>query len=312
MQKILVPVLRGAADPGEPGGAALQDRRRDGDRLDIVDRRRAAVEPDRGRERRLQARLALLAFEAFEEPRLLAADVGAGAAVQVDFEVVAGAAGVLADEPRGIGLLDRRLKPLRLVVELAADIDVGGADPHPDAGQQTALDQLVRIVPQDVAVLAGAGLALVGIDDEIGRPVAGLRHERPFEPGREAGAAAAAQPRLLALVDDPVAALVDHLLGAVPIAASSRAGEMPIVLAVEIGEDAVAISQHFLFLRHRRAAAPPEAAVGCGGSIKRSYRGSASSRRARSPSPAAAVCPRAAHRAAPRSRRRRGPRRNRR
>ena len=57
------------ADAGEPGGAAAQDGRRDRDGLDIVDRGRAAIEPDRRRERRLQARLALLALEAFEQRR---------------------------------------------------------------------------------------------------------------------------------------------------------------------------------------------------------------------------------------------------
>src|SRR5437667_327135 len=86
--------------------------------------------------------------------------------------------------------------------------------PHPGAGQQAALEEFVRVVAQDVAVLAGAGLALVGVDHEIGRPLALLRHERPFEPGRKAGAAAAAQPRFLAFVDDPVAAFEDDFPGA--------------------------------------------------------------------------------------------------
>ena len=53
----------------------------DGDGLDVVDGGRRAVEPDIGGERRLQARLALLAFEALEQRRLLAADVGARAVV---------------------------------------------------------------------------------------------------------------------------------------------------------------------------------------------------------------------------------------
>ena len=103
----------------------------DRDRLDIVDRRRAAVEPDRGRERRFQARLALAPFEAFEEPGLLAADIGAGAAMQVEVDVVARAAGVLAEEPGVVGFLDRGLEVLRLVVELAADVDVGRLTPIP-------------------------------------------------------------------------------------------------------------------------------------------------------------------------------------
>src|SRR6185312_2240630 len=166
---------------------------------DIVHRRRAAIETHRGRERRLQARLALLALEALEQRRLLAADIGAGAAMEIELEIIARAAGVLADEPRGISLIDRRLEDLRLVHELAADIDVAVMDAHADAGEEAALDELVRIVPDDVAVLAGAGLGLVGIDHEIGRLGALLRHEGPFDAGREAGAAAATQARVLHL-----------------------------------------------------------------------------------------------------------------
>ena len=56
--------------------------RHDRDGLDVVDRGRAAVEAGAGRERRLQARLALLALEAFQQRRLFAADVGAGAVVR--------------------------------------------------------------------------------------------------------------------------------------------------------------------------------------------------------------------------------------
>ena len=59
---------------------------------------------------------------------------------------------------------------LRLVVELAADIDVAGVRAHREAGDQAAFDQLVRVVAHDVAVLAGARLALVGVDDEVVRP----------------------------------------------------------------------------------------------------------------------------------------------
>src|SRR5690606_13763028 len=97
---------------------------------------------------------------------------------------------------------------------------------------------------QDVAVLAGAGLGLVGVDDEIGRPaVALLGHEGPFQPGREAGAAAAAQAGRLHLVDDPVPPPAEDVLGAVPLAARHRALQGAVEPAVDVGEDAVLILQ---------------------------------------------------------------------
>ena len=137
--------------------------------------------------------------------------------MDVDLEIVAVDV-VLADQPGLIGLVDGALQRLALADELAAHIDVGGDRAHGEAGDQAAFDQRVRVVAQDVAVLAGAGLGFVGIDDEIGRTaVALLGHERPFQAGREAGAAAAAQARRLHLVDDPVAALGDDALGVVPM-----------------------------------------------------------------------------------------------
>ena len=251
------------ADAGEPRRAALQDRGRGRDRLDIVDGRRTAIKPDSRRKGRLQPRHALLAFEAFEERRFLAANVGAGAAVQINLDVIAGAAGILTNEAGGIGLLDRRLQPLRLGVEFAADVDVGGGASHPGPGQHAAFEQFVRLVAQDVAVLAGARLALIGIDDEIAGPVALLRHEGPFEAGRETGAAAAAQPGFLDLVNDPVAALENYLARAVPIAAAPRAGEAPIAVAIEVREDAIAISEHRRSLWRRPRSLVPRSASSC-------------------------------------------------
>ena len=244
MQKILVPVLFGRP---KPANQAAPRRRMVGMTAmvsTLLTVRRPAVEADRRRERRLEPRLALLALEALEQPGLLAADIGAGAAVQVDLVVVARAAGVLADQARRVGLVDRRLRDLRLADVLAADIDVAGGGAHPDPGEQAAFDQLVRVVAHDLAVLAGAGLALVGVDHQIAWPVRLLGHERHLEAGRKAGAAAAAQARFLDLLDDPVAPLRDQRFGAVPVAPPARRCQAPVVLAVEVGEDPVLVSQH--------------------------------------------------------------------
>ena len=213
--------------------------------LDVVDRGRATVKADIGRERRLQPRLALLAFEAFEQRGFFAADIGAGAVRHVEVERPAVDV-VLADQFGLIGLIDRGLQMLAFADELAADIDVAGMRAHREACDQAALDQEMRIVPHDLPVLAGAGLGLVGIDDEIARsPVLRfLRHEGPFHPGRESGTAAAAQARRLHLVDDPVAPLVDDRLGAVPGATTPRTLQAPIMQAVEVFEDAVLVLEH--------------------------------------------------------------------
>ena len=99
---------------------------------------------------------------------------------------------VLADELCVIGLLHRGFEPLALADEFAANINVAMVRAHAGAGDQTAFDEEMRIVAHHLAVLAGAGLGFVGIDDQIARPVGRFGHERPFQPGRKSGAAAAA------------------------------------------------------------------------------------------------------------------------
>src|SRR5690606_15823576 len=99
----------------------------------------------------------------------------------------------------------------------------------------------------DVAILAGAWLRLVCVHDEIMRAAVGLlRHEGPFEAGRKARAATAAQTRLLHFVENPVAALRDDFGGAIPIAALAGSGKAPVLQAVEIGENPVLVFQHQL------------------------------------------------------------------
>ena len=137
-QNSLVPVLLGRPSEANQVGAAAQNVGDDGDGLDIVDGGRRAIEPDIGGERRLQARLALLAFEAFEQRRLLAADISAGAVMQVEIEIPAVDV-VLADQLGVIGLVDGRLQDLALADELAANVDVGDMRPHGEARRETRL-----------------------------------------------------------------------------------------------------------------------------------------------------------------------------
>ncbi len=135
---------------------------------------------------------------------------------------------------------------LGLAIKLAANIDVASVRVHGEGRQQRPFHQLVRIEPHDLAVLAGAGLALVGVDDKvIGPPVLGFpRHEGPLHAGGEPGAAATAQARFLHLVDDPLRALVHDRLGAVPVAAPARAVEAPVFQAIEVGVDAILVGKH--------------------------------------------------------------------
>src|SRR3972149_3800549 len=97
------------------------------------------------------------------------------------------------------GLSGLRNGLFKLIVnfpDLAVDVVVADAGAHRVAGDDHAFDYAVRVVAQQVPVLAGARLALVRIAHQVFRARKLARHERPLEPGRETRAAAPAQGRL--------------------------------------------------------------------------------------------------------------------
>ena len=170
--------------------AELEHLRDGRDRLDVVDQRRGRVEPRDRRERRLRARLAALALERLEQRGLLAADVGAGAAVQDDRH--------FAEQPRLARLGERVSHDLELGQVLAADIDEDVLRLDRVRRDQAALDQPVRDAQHDLAVLERPRLRLVGVHGDVDRLGNLVRRgdEARFAPRREERTAAAAQIRL--------------------------------------------------------------------------------------------------------------------
>ena len=184
------------AEALEPVGAVVDDVGEVGERLDVVDQRRAAVEALDGRKRRLQPRVAALALERVEERRLLAADVRAGAAMDDELDLRAGVEDV---GPQVVGVVclgHRPVEHVRDLPVLAADEDerLPGADR--DRRDRNSLDQLVRVLHHQLAVLERARLGLVGVAAHVLAHVP-VRQERALLSHREARAAAAAQARVL-------------------------------------------------------------------------------------------------------------------
>ena len=139
-------------------------------------------------------------FERLEQRGLLAADVGAGAAVEDDRDV--------AEELLRAHLLERGDEHLELRLVLAADVDEDVRRLDRAGGDQRPLEEPERDAEHDLAVLERARLRLVGVDHEVVRLVdlVRLRDEAPLAAGREEGAAAAAQVRGVELLDDLVRA----------------------------------------------------------------------------------------------------------
>ena len=99
-------------------------------------------------------------------------------------------------------LRQRFLEALVDAEDLAVDVVVARADAHRVGRDRHALDDDVRVVAQDVAVLERARLALVGVADQVLLTRKLPRHEAPFQAGGKARTAPAPQPGSLHFRDD--------------------------------------------------------------------------------------------------------------
>ena len=181
--------------------ALLQHERDVGVALDVVDVRRLGEDAGVGGEGRADARHPALVVERGEQPRLLAADVRPGAAPDREVERNVAAEHVLAEQAALPRLLDRLLHPIDRQRVLVAQVDVPirraggvGGDNHP-------FDHSMRIALHQDAIDPRSGVALIGVADQVLRLALLAAQKLPLGAGREVGAAAAAQGRLLHRLD---------------------------------------------------------------------------------------------------------------
>ena len=99
-------------------------------------------------------------------------------------------------------LRQRLLEALVDTEDLAVDVVVARADAHRIGCNRHALNDDVRVVAQDVAVLERARLALVGVADQVLLTRKLPRHEAPFQAGGKARTAPAPQSGGLHFGDD--------------------------------------------------------------------------------------------------------------
>lgn len=114
----------------------------------------------------------------------------------------------------------------------------------------------MRVLPHDLAILAGTRLTLVGVDNQVSGGVAlfptlGV-HERPLHSTGETGTTTSSKARRLDLGNDPIVSLGNHLLGLVPVTVLHGALKIGAVVAVQVGEDAVLVLQAALSVDRRR------------------------------------------------------------
>ncbi len=152
---------------GKPARAAPADSGGYGDSLHIRNGGGAAEEADVSRERWFETWLSLLSFKTLDQSGLFASDVGSSTTMKVYVEAVARPACVWTEESSLVGLRDGLLEVGRFLVKLATNVDVGCCCVHCTASDEVSFYEFVRITSKDLAILAGPGFALVGIDNKI-------------------------------------------------------------------------------------------------------------------------------------------------
>ena len=153
------------------------------------------------------------AFERGDQRGLFAADECAGAFHQLDIEAEAAAQDVVAEDAGLPRLLDGAVQAVHGQRIFGAHVNDAFGRAHHVAADDHAFEQAVRIAFDLVAVHVGAGVAFVGIADDVFAVGDGLAQELPFEAGEEARAAAAAQLGGLDLLDHHFRVGVDqHLI----------------------------------------------------------------------------------------------------
>src|SRR5579883_2255991 len=159
----------GCTELGVPGAAVAEDHRNGRKCLAVVENGGRLKRANDSREGRFQSRHTALAFERFEQRGFFAAFVGARTGVRVKIEIPARAEDVLAEIAALVGFGDGAIDDIDQIPIFAADENVAFVGLDGPAGNHHTFNQLMRIVLHQQPILAGAGLALVRVTDDVGR-----------------------------------------------------------------------------------------------------------------------------------------------
>ena len=192
--------------------------------------------------RRTRTRPSRLAFQRSDQRGFFAADERSRAFHQFDVELESAAENVVAQQPVFAGLLDGAVQAMHRQRIFGANVDDSFGRAHHVTADDHAFQQRVRIALDLVAVHVGAGIAFIGIADDVLLIRLGFGQELPLVAGQVSRAAASAQLGGLDLLDDELRPAVDqHLVQRLVPA------DRDVFLDV-IGIDEAAIAQNDLLL----------------------------------------------------------------
>ena len=114
--------------------------------------------------------------------------------MHMNLQIVTRAQNILTQKTGSPGFLEGLIQQLSCNGHLTPDVDVGQLYVVGPAREDHPLDQLVRILVEDLTILEGARFGLVGVANQIDRLTAAAVHEAPLKAGRETRATTTAQP----------------------------------------------------------------------------------------------------------------------
>ena len=182
---LAVPTLRNASAPSRDDADDV------GQRLDVVDDGRPLVQAAHGQARRPVARIAALALDRGDQRRRPRRRRTSRRRDRHEVAREVGAEDALAEVAGRVRLLERAGETAVGQVELAADVDERVAHLQRVRRDQHRLEQQVRRVLENPAVLEGARLALVGVRAQVVRLAVVEIHDAPLAARGKGGAAAA-------------------------------------------------------------------------------------------------------------------------
>src|SRR5437016_348912 len=191
----------------EPVNPASENLRNVDEGFNVVDDRGLLPETDLPRKRRLVARLGAMAFNGLDERAFLTAYVAAGADKNFEIIIDVAAQDFFSEEASAVAAANLLAKDFFLEMIFVADIENAALRAGHQAGDDHAFDEEMRQVSHDEAVLDRAGLAFIGVADNVFHGIGLFANKIPLHAGGKSGPAHAFQFRGFELCEDIVPGL---------------------------------------------------------------------------------------------------------
>src|SRR6266852_2096073 len=189
---------------GKPIDTARENLRHVDESLNVIEHRGLLPETGLHGKRRLVARFGSMPLNRLHQRGFLAADVAARADEDLEFEIKFAATDLFSEETGATAAANLFAKDFFLKMVFVANVKNAVLRAGDNAGDEHAFDEEMRQMRHDEAVFDRAGLAFIGVADDVFHRVALFADELPLHAGRKSGSAHTAKFRSLELRDDIV------------------------------------------------------------------------------------------------------------